>query len=476
MAGLTPAVRMVVPGRASMPASYGWARVSPVLWTPGSSRVSVPYEATLEGARIARELEEFNNRSAPAPREQKAVVRKAGNKTVKLSRRRILEGWEGTTSVRNAPVTRAEVVLHGGDARISTPTIPTTGVAPLPPGAPMGTAPFRGYGNAIPPHIQKALDERARVADILGREYNAVRVQAAQAAADDRLIEGIYKEAYADQATAPFRRMVAAEAARETTAANIEAARVSAGKLKEEVKQGVKGMGKKVGSAVSTLVGLPLGKVNQGLAAADDKLRETLPGYIVSRIWHSKDPTGRRDRLWKFLGKHPATTTVTAAGLAAAGIGLAAVAEGARALEEGDRVAAMNSAERGDAYNRVTNRLARLERDVGEITSQRVSQDNQLRDMKRYAAQMSGIGKALRDQLEKRMKAAGDDAQARTNAMQQAAAAYSAAYGKVESAMEEAGAAELFHRWNDDLLSAGRTVSPEAFARGIGLKEVTDGR
>ena len=136
----------------------------------------------------------------------------------------------------------------------------------------------------------------------------------------------------------------------------------------------------------------------------------------------------------------------------------------------------MNSAERGDAYNRVTNRLARLERDVGEITSQRVSQDNQLRDMKRYAAQMSGIGKALRDQLEKRMKAAGDDAQARTNAMQQAAAAYSAAYGKVESAMEEAGAAELFHRWNDDLLSAGRTVSPEAFARGIGLKEVTDGR
>ena len=223
---------------------------------------------------------------------------------------------------------------------------------------------------------------------------------------------------------------------------------------------------------VSAVVGSPV----KLLAAADSKSRETLPGYIVSRIWHSKDPTGRRDRLWKFLGKHPATTTVTAAGLAAAGIGLAAVAKGARALEEGDRVAAMNSAERGDSYNQVVNRLARLERDAGEIASGSVSRDNQLRDMGRYAGQMRGIGEALLYQLRGRLKAAGDDAQARTNAMLQAAADYSAAYRTVEGAMERAGATDLFRRWNDDMRSAGRMVSPEDFASGIGLKEVSDGR
>lgn len=489
MAGFTPTVRMTVPVRQLLPRSAVVPRAIPGNYgevAPGSVRLPPSFagitpatydiivpaaqrEFLTESARIARELEDFNNRPAPAPREQKAMVRKASNKTVKVSRRKILEGWEDTTSVRNAPVTRAEVILRGGDPGVSAPMVPVAGVAPLPPGAPMGVAPFKGYGNAIPPHIQQVLDERAKVADALVREDNAVREQVARSAADDRLVEGIYKEAYADQATAPFRPGVVAEA-------KIEAARAAAGKLKEDVKQGVKDVRAKAGSALRTAVGYPMSKANQKLAAVDNRVRGTLPGYIVSRIWHSKDPTGRRDRLWKFLGAHPASVTTTAVGLAAVGYGLKALFKSREALEEGDRVAAMNSAERGDSYNQVVNRLARLERDAGEIASGSVSQDNQLRDMGRYAGQMSGIGEALLHQLGDRIKAAGDDAQARTNAMLRAAADYSAAYRAVEGAMEKAGAADLFRRWNDDMRAAGRTVSPEDFARGLGLKEVPDGR
>ena len=133
MAGFTPMVRMTVPVRQSLPRSAVVPRAAPGNYgeaAPGSVRlpssfagvppatydVIVPAaqrEFLTESARIARELEEFNNRPVPTPREQKAVVRKTGNKTVKVSRRKILAGLEDTTSVRNEGLASASAPFRG---------------------------------------------------------------------------------------------------------------------------------------------------------------------------------------------------------------------------------------------------------------------------------------------------------------------------------------------------------------------------